>query len=240
MSTALSLTQLSLSLSLSSRVIDCAGNSLSRMLHWAALRWHRLLHSTSNVLHRLSPTYLHASYVLHRLSPTLHANGASIRVVLACPARSTVCNDQSSTCWPVMHRSTPALRPSPQRSRLCGVGHVYAGFTGYDFAVFGSLAENIGAAFFPSDCPSGGGGDVGNATSSTSTAFTTMSNSTAAVAHVCVDHNLLESFAVFGAGFLMRPVGAVLFGRIGDVTGRKRALVRLQLPTACRVYASAH
>ena len=59
-----SLTQLSLSLSLSSRVIDCAGNYLSRMLHWAALRWHRLLHSTSNVL--------------HRLSPTLHANGASI------------------------------------------------------------------------------------------------------------------------------------------------------------------
>jgi MFS family permease len=154
-----------------------------------------------------------------------------------------VCNYQSSTRWPVMYRSTPVLRPSPRRSRLCGVGHVYAVFTGYDFAVFGSLAENIGAAFFPSDCPSGGGGDVGNATSSTSTAFTattTMSNSTAAVAHVCVDHNLLESFAVFGAGFLMRPVGAVLFGRIGDVTGRKRALVRLQLPTARRVYASAH
>ena len=66
---------------------------------------------------------------------------------------------------------------------------------GYDFAVFGSLAENIGRAFFPSTCPDGGGGDVGNVTNSTSTAFTattTIANATAASAHVCVDDNLLE------------------------------------------------
>jgi MHS family proline/betaine transporter-like MFS transporter len=35
----------------------------------------------------------------------------------------------------------------------------------------------------------------------------------------------LEAFAVFGAAFLMRPVGGVLMGYIGDVYGRKKALV---------------
>ncbi len=35
---------------------------------------------------------------------------------------------------------------------------------------------------------------------------------------------LLQSLAVFGAGFLMRPFGAVLFGYIGDKYGRKQAL----------------
>jgi MFS transporter, MHS family, proline/betaine transporter len=35
----------------------------------------------------------------------------------------------------------------------------------------------------------------------------------------------VESFAVFGGAFLMRPVGGVLMGYIGDVHGRKEALV---------------
>ena len=35
---------------------------------------------------------------------------------------------------------------------------------------------------------------------------------------------LLKSFAVFAVGFIMRPVGAVLFGYIGDKFGRKTAL----------------
>jgi len=35
---------------------------------------------------------------------------------------------------------------------------------------------------------------------------------------------LMESFAVFGGAFLMRPVGGVLLGYIGDTHGRKRAL----------------
>ncbi len=35
---------------------------------------------------------------------------------------------------------------------------------------------------------------------------------------------LLKSFAVFAVGFLMRPVGAILFGYIGDKFGRKKAL----------------
>jgi MHS family proline/betaine transporter-like MFS transporter len=35
---------------------------------------------------------------------------------------------------------------------------------------------------------------------------------------------LLETFGVFASGFLMRPLGGVLFGYIGDRLGRKRAL----------------
>lgn len=41
------------------------------------------------------------------------------------------------------------------------------------------------------------------------------------------DHHLISlinTFGVFAAGFLMRPVGAALFGHIGDTVGRKRAL----------------
>lgn len=36
---------------------------------------------------------------------------------------------------------------------------------------------------------------------------------------------LLYSFAVFGMGFLARPLGAILIGRLGDLKGRKTALL---------------
>ena len=36
---------------------------------------------------------------------------------------------------------------------------------------------------------------------------------------------LLNTAGVFAAGFLMRPVGGWLFGRVADRYGRKRALV---------------
>src|SRR5207253_7969668 len=36
---------------------------------------------------------------------------------------------------------------------------------------------------------------------------------------------LLPAFAVYGAGFAVRPLGAVVFGRIGDVIGRKYAFL---------------
>jgi MHS family proline/betaine transporter-like MFS transporter len=36
--------------------------------------------------------------------------------------------------------------------------------------------------------------------------------------------SLLETFGVFAAGFLMRPLGGVVFGWVGDSLGRKRAL----------------
>jgi MFS transporter, MHS family, proline/betaine transporter len=37
--------------------------------------------------------------------------------------------------------------------------------------------------------------------------------------------SLIEAFVVFGAGFLMRPVGALLFGYLGDSRGRELALM---------------
>jgi MFS family permease len=36
---------------------------------------------------------------------------------------------------------------------------------------------------------------------------------------------LLSAFAVYGAGFAVRPFGAVVFGRVGDVVGRKYAFL---------------
>jgi MFS transporter, MHS family, proline/betaine transporter len=39
-----------------------------------------------------------------------------------------------------------------------------------------------------------------------------------------VDLSVMESFAVFGAAFLMRPIGGLVIGYIGDVSGRKYAL----------------
>ena len=47
--------------------------------------------------------------------------------------------------------------------------------------------------------------------------------------------SLIDAFGVFAAGFLMRPVGALLFGQIGDRLGRKQALtisvVAMAVPT---------
>jgi MFS transporter, MHS family, proline/betaine transporter len=47
--------------------------------------------------------------------------------------------------------------------------------------------------------------------------------------------SLIDAFGVFAAGFLMRPIGALLFGQIGDRLGRKQALtisvVAMAVPT---------
>src|SRR6201991_4409990 len=32
---------------------------------------------------------------------------------------------------------------------------------------------------------------------------------------------LLSAFATYAAGFLIRPFGAIIFGRVGDIVGRK-------------------
>ena len=37
--------------------------------------------------------------------------------------------------------------------------------------------------------------------------------------------SLLSTFAAFGVGFVMRPLGGILIGRLGDVKGRKAALI---------------
>lgn len=58
---------------------------------------------------------------------------------------------------------------------------------------------------------------------------------------------LLYTFGVFAVGFLMRPLGAIVFGHIGDTVGRKPALIfsmsLMALATAgiglCPTYATA-
>ncbi|MCC7260069.1 MAG: MFS transporter [Alphaproteobacteria bacterium] len=49
--------------------------------------------------------------------------------------------------------------------------------------------------------------------------------------------SLIAAYGAFAAGFLMRPVGAILFGIIGDRFGRKAALavaiLMMAIPTAC-------
>lgn len=42
--------------------------------------------------------------------------------------------------------------------------------------------------------------------------------------HTDDDSNVMESFAVFGGAFLMRPIGGLVIGYLGDVWGRKYAL----------------
>lgn len=37
--------------------------------------------------------------------------------------------------------------------------------------------------------------------------------------------SLIAAFGAFAAGFLVRPLGGLLFGRVGDLVGRKRALI---------------
>lgn len=36
---------------------------------------------------------------------------------------------------------------------------------------------------------------------------------------------LISAFGIFAAGYLMRPIGGVIFGHIGDKQGRKKALL---------------
>jgi len=49
--------------------------------------------------------------------------------------------------------------------------------------------------------------------------------------------SLIAAFGAFAAGFLMRPIGALFFGHIGDKIGRKRALnlsvMLMAIPTFC-------
>jgi len=49
--------------------------------------------------------------------------------------------------------------------------------------------------------------------------------------------SLLSTFAVFGVGFVMRPVGSVLFGIYGDRHGRRKALSTVVFVMALATFA---
>jgi len=78
----------------------------------------------------------------------------------------------------------------------------------YDFALFGFFSDVIATVFFPPsdeyDQDGDGVPDMGGEIDT---------------------NNLVRSFAVYGGAFLMRPVGGLVIGFIGDRWGRKQALV---------------
>ena len=76
----------------------------------------------------------------------------------------------------------------------------------YDFALFGFFSDVIGKLFF---APSEGNDD----------------DDVVDMGGEIDTKNLMHSFAVFGGAFLMRPVGGLVIGYVGDRHGRKRALV---------------
>jgi MHS family proline/betaine transporter-like MFS transporter len=49
--------------------------------------------------------------------------------------------------------------------------------------------------------------------------------------------NLILTFLIFAVGFISRPLGAIMFGRLGDKYGRKKALttsmILMAIPTGC-------
>ncbi|HZK54211.1 MAG TPA: MFS transporter [Desulfosporosinus sp.] len=49
--------------------------------------------------------------------------------------------------------------------------------------------------------------------------------------------SLIATYGIFAAGFIMRPIGAVFFGRLGDTLGRSRAMlisvIMMVIPTFC-------
>eukprot|EP00970_Alexandrium_tamarense_P004796 scaffold795_cov195-Alexandrium_tamarense.AAC.14 len=81
------------------------------------------------------------------------------------------------------------------------VGGTIAGTLGNVLEWYGKR-DVIGDVFFPpSDSSSGSASELG------------------------YDDNLMKSFAVYGGAFLMRPIGGMLIGTMGDKYGRKHALV---------------
>ncbi len=69
----------------------------------------------------------------------------------------------------------------------------------YDFGMYGYFSDTISQVFFP---PS----SINDNNSSS-------------------NNNLVYSYLIFGLAFLCRPIGGVVTGHIGDMYGRKRALV---------------
>jgi MHS family proline/betaine transporter-like MFS transporter len=85
----------------------------------------------------------------------------------------------------------PSRAAAPGLRRAVIGAAIGNGVEWFDFAVYGYLAQTLGAVFFPSGDPT---------------------------------VSLLASFAVFGAAFLVRPLGGLFFGPLGDRVGRQRTL----------------
>jgi len=108
---------------------------------------------------------------------------------------------------------SPAVEEQGAMQTIAGVmGNV---LEWYDFALFGFFSDIIATVFFaPSDEDDDANGNGNNGNDD----FVDMGGE--------IDtSNLVRSFTVYGGAFLMRPVGGLVIGYIGDKYGRKQALV---------------
>jgi Sugar (and other) transporter len=143
--------------------------------------------------------------------------------------------DNNSNATEIIHQktntnensSTRTSAPATVRQRLLTI----AGIAGnilewYDFAVFGYFSDILGEVFFPPPSSS----------QSLSTSFIDNNNNVNAVR--LVDHTqTIDSFLVFGVAFIVRPIGGIIIGYIGDKYGRRIALIisifLMAIPTFC-------
>ena len=56
--------------------------------------------------------------------------------------------------------------------------------------------------------------------------------------------SLIGAFGAFAAGFIVRPLGGIVYGRIGDLVGRRRALtlsvIAMAIPTVAMAFLPSH
>ena len=56
--------------------------------------------------------------------------------------------------------------------------------------------------------------------------------------------SLIGAFGAFAAGFIVRPLGGIVYGRIGDLVGRRRALglsvIAMAIPTVAMAFLPTH
>ncbi|MEU3727724.1 MFS transporter, partial [Streptomyces sp. NPDC031705] len=96
---------------------------------------------------------------------------------------------------PLAVRPAPPAAAGPRRVLLAGAAGNFTEW--YEFGVYGAFATVIADRFFTPSAAAGQGGAG----------------------------PLLATYASFAVAFFFRPAGALLFGRLGDRTGRRPALV---------------